>query len=219
MVIKLDANSDVRSGVVAQTLQKLGFKEQITLRHGPSKLPPATYIRNTRSIPIDGIWTNFGHGTMRCGYLGFEEGLPGDHRTAWIDLPLKEVLGYNPPDLHKVHPPDLVVSDPRIVTKYNSKLAKSMKTSKTISKAQTLRQMVQDNLASPQAPPYSLEAIDSLHYQINTERKELGKKLPKAFALNTQGLIHTVLRYKNSCTRQFFGLRAVSMVRSNMVGT
>ena len=139
VVIKLDANSDVRSGVVAQTLQKLGFKEQITLRHGPSKLPPATYIRNTRGIPIDGIWTNLGHGTMRCGYLWFEQGLPGDHRTAWIDLPLKEVLGYNPPDLHKVHPPDLVVSDPRIVTKYNSKLVKSMKTSKTISKAQTLR--------------------------------------------------------------------------------
>ena len=92
IIIQLDANSDVRSGIVAKALQSMGFKEQITHRHGINSPPPSTYWRNHRGIPIDGIWTNFGHGIMRCGYLAHDEGLPGDHRTAWIDIPLIALL-------------------------------------------------------------------------------------------------------------------------------
>ena len=154
-------------------MQRLGFKEQITHRHGPSGPPPATHARNTSSIPIDGIWTNFGHGSMRCGYLGLATGLPGDHRTAWIDLPLREVLGHNPPNLHRVHPPDIVVSDPRVVTKYNDRLVTLLQESKTDQKAAALRKMVKSNVASPHAPPHSIPDIDSLHFQINHVESDL----------------------------------------------
>ena len=83
----MDANGDIRTGTVATMLRALGFEEQVTFRHGFNHPPPATHIANTQGIPIDGVWTNFAHGEMRCGHLGFEEGLPGDHRTVWIDPP------------------------------------------------------------------------------------------------------------------------------------
>ena len=101
VIIRLDANSDVRLGPLALMLQSLGFQEQITFRHGHYQKPPATHRDNTKGIPIDGIWTNFAHGEMRCGYLGHDgQALPGDHRTAWIDIPKAIMFGYCPPDIH-----------------------------------------------------------------------------------------------------------------------
>ena len=111
--------------------------------------------------------------------LGLATGLPGDHRTAWIDLPLREVLGYSPPDLHRVYPPDIVVSDPRVVTKHNARLIKLPQEARTDTKAATLRSMVQSTLASPDDPPHSLADIDTLHFKINQERRDLGRKAAK----------------------------------------
>ena len=124
IIIHMDANSDVRTGLVARTLRPFGFEEQITFRHGPTHPPPAIHMANTKGVPIDGIWTNFSHGNLRCGYLGMEEGLPGDHRLAWIDVPAALLFGHNPPDLHRVYPPSLVVNDPGIRTKYNKEGSK-----------------------------------------------------------------------------------------------
>ena len=179
LVVKLDANSDVRTGKVAQLLQSLGLKEQITTRHQANHPPPATHLSNSKAIPIDGIWTNFGHGTMRCGFLGFEAGLPGDHRTAWIDIPLRTLLGHNPPDMHRVYPPDLAVGDPRARDKYNSNLKQCMKAAKLQEKAAQLRQMVSQNLANPDNPPHTLALVDALHLQINNTRRDLGWKSAK----------------------------------------
>ena len=58
IVIMMDANSDVRDGELATMLKPLGFKEQITFRHGPNEPPPGTHETNTSGRPIDGIWTN-----------------------------------------------------------------------------------------------------------------------------------------------------------------
>ena len=113
-MVHMDANEDIRRGDVATMFRSLGFEEQITYTHGKTEPPPATYDANTKSVPIDGIWTNFAHGQMRCGYLGFGEGLPGDHRTCWIDIPHEELYGYCPPDLHRVYPPGVTTKDPRI---------------------------------------------------------------------------------------------------------
>ena len=113
---------------------------------------------------------------MRCGYLAFGQGLPGDHRTAWIDLPLRELLGYNPPDLHRVYPPDLVVGDPRVRDKYNKKVLELLAKTKTAQKAAQLREMVKDNLQNPDDPPHTIEEVDALHLQINNERRDMGWK-------------------------------------------
>ena len=179
VIIKMDANSDVRSGALARMLRSHGFEEQITYRHGSFAAPPGTHMSNTKGIPIDGIWTNFGHGTMRCGYTAFGQGLPGDHRTCWIDLPLKEVLGYNPPDLHRVYPPDLTAKDPRVGKRYNKLLKKSLAQEGTFQKSQLLRNQVQQCLDSPEKPPFTLNQINDLHLSINTSRKKCGIEVAK----------------------------------------
>ena len=179
VIIRLDANSDVRTGAVAQMLRQHGFEEQITYRHGSFAPPPGTHMANTKGIPIDGIWTNFGHGTMRCGFTGFGKGLPGDHRTCWIDLPIREVLGYNPPDLHRVFPPDLTAKDPRVGKKYNKLLKKALSKKGTFRQAQELRTLVAQTLESPQDPPASIEDINVLHSSINQSRRECALEVAK----------------------------------------
>ena len=124
---------------------------------------------------------------MRCGYLGFEEGLPGDHRTVWIDLPLEELFGHRPPNLHKVFPPDLVASDPRVCKKCNHKVALSLQKQGIIAAAQRLRQMVKENLANPTAPPHDGATVDALHLKINNVRRDTSWELAKG--RSTQELI------------------------------
>ena len=118
IIIYMDANEDVRQGPVADMFHSLGMKEQITSKHGPVSCPPATQDRNTQSKPIDGIWTNFDCADIRCGYMPFQEGLPGDHRDCWIDIPAQVLYGYNPAHLHTLHPPSLTTQDPRIRKRY-----------------------------------------------------------------------------------------------------
>ena len=47
IIIHMDANSDVRTRLVAKTLRPLGFEEKITFRHGNTHPPPATHMVNT----------------------------------------------------------------------------------------------------------------------------------------------------------------------------
>ena len=105
VVMSMDANEDVRTGPLNAMLNSLGFQEQITGTHSAKGPPPATHDRNTKHIAIDGIWTNFAHGELRCGHMGFGEGLPGDHRTAWIDIPFEEAFGCRPPTCIECAPP------------------------------------------------------------------------------------------------------------------
>ena len=153
VVIRMDANSDVRTGHLANMLRSLGFEEQITFRHARNGPPPATHIANTKGVPIDGIWTNFAHGTMRCGYMAFHEGLPSDHRTAWIDLPMHEMLGYRPPDIHRRKPPNLIDSDPCIRKQCNRRVHRTLLKQGTMDKVKALRQMVKASLETPNDPP------------------------------------------------------------------
>ena len=103
-----------------------------------------------------------------------EEGLPGDHRSAWIDVPAALLFGHNPPDLHRVYPPGLVVNDPRIRTKYNKEVKAKLKSKGMLKKAALLRKMVADNLASPDSPPHSLQEVNALHLQLNNARRDVG---------------------------------------------
>ena len=84
IVIRMDANQDVRNGSFALMLQSHGFQEQISFRHGHLEPPPGTQVDNMRGIPIDGIWTNFAHGQLQCGHLAFDASFPTDHHLNWI---------------------------------------------------------------------------------------------------------------------------------------
>jgi len=121
LMVFMDANEDIRTGEVNSMFRSLNLREMISQKHGSTHPMPATQIRNTSSRPIDGVWSNLPE-QLRCGYLAFTEGVPGDHRTMWIDIPFSIIFGYTPPHLHKVFPPDLTTEDPRIRKKYNQRV-------------------------------------------------------------------------------------------------
>jgi hypothetical protein len=85
ILLMIDANDDVRSGVLACKARSLGLKELI------SEQKPSRGTQMRGSVPIDGIFgsQNFWNENMRCGYLlGFS-----DHLCLWIDIPKNILLG------------------------------------------------------------------------------------------------------------------------------
>ena len=58
IVLGMDANDDLRKGEVTRTLERLGLEERILQRHR-DRAPQATYHRNTKGKPIDGIFSSF----------------------------------------------------------------------------------------------------------------------------------------------------------------
>ena len=118
LVICLDANEDVRSGPLTTMLRQLGLQDIILTKHMPGGPPPATQAMNQQDKPIDAIFTTMDPSAVKCGYSAFGEGLPGDHRTLWVDFPFTTIFGNNPPNLNRVYAPRLNVQDPRVVKKY-----------------------------------------------------------------------------------------------------
>ena len=80
LVIGVDANEDVRGGVLADKLEHLGLTECVTAQHG--RYGPPTYERG--SVPIDGLFVSR---TLRGSKCGYDEFL-WDHRLLWIEIPL-----------------------------------------------------------------------------------------------------------------------------------
>ena len=167
VVCYMDANQDVRQGPVADMFASAGYREQITLRHGKTRPPPATQEDNKQGIPIDGIWTNFGHGELRCGFLAFGEGVDTDHRIGFIDIPDHVAWGYNPPHLHRRYPPDVTTQDPRIRRKYNRLVLQRLRRNGTLAKVKLLRSMVRDR-----GP---IDEIRALHHDIGVARRQAGE--------------------------------------------
>ncbi len=187
LVVCMDANQDVRTGTLAQMFLDLGFgKEQITSRHGAYSPPPATQDTNTKGKVIDGIWVNFNQGDLRCSFLPFGSGIPGDHRDTIIDIPFEAAFGYKPPHLHRVYPPNLTTQNPRERKQYNKRVTKTLKENGTIAKVIKMRKMVANNS--------TIKPVRDLHHKISVARKEAGlavaakirKKRTGAFANSPQ---------------------------------
>ena len=142
ILLGMDANQDVRSGSLSRMLAKLGMRDIILARHQAQGPPPATYERNESEVPIDGIFANFDCLDVRCGYMDFGDGLPGDHRTLWADLPYRLVFGHTPPNLYRRKPQVLNTKDPRLRDKYNERIDTLMTEQNIPQLAATLRRQV-----------------------------------------------------------------------------
>jgi hypothetical protein len=91
LIIALDVNEDVRTGLFSEALGKLGQKEAFTTGHGIHA--PNTYERG--SNPIDGIYVSRTLMGFKCGYTDFEF----DHRCLWIDVPDTIAFGHKIPPI------------------------------------------------------------------------------------------------------------------------
>ena len=70
IIIGMDANDNVRNGEVNTMLRNRGFVEVHAARH--PQLPTAsTCNKNTRNIPVDGIWASPSLDCLAAGYYGY----------------------------------------------------------------------------------------------------------------------------------------------------
>ena len=91
-----------------------------------SEPPAATYNRNTKRQPIEGIWATSGISITRGGYLAFGEGSPLDHRVLWFYISFSVAFGQRPEAMAPLRPKRLVSKDPGLVKKYHKQVKAKM---------------------------------------------------------------------------------------------
>ena len=128
IILGMDANEDVRGGEVDLFMKTVCMREVILELHCESS-PPATYNRNNKRQPIDGLWATPGITISRGGYLAFGDGCPSDHRGLWFDVEYSVAFGHRTPTIVPPQPKRLKAKDPRVVKKYIKSVKKTMKSS------------------------------------------------------------------------------------------
>ena len=116
IILGMDANEDVRGGEVDLFMKTVCMREVILELHCESS-PPATYNRNNKRQPIDGLWATPGITISRGGYLAFGDGCPSDHRGLWFDVEYSVAFGHRTPTIVPPQPKRLKAKDPRVVKK------------------------------------------------------------------------------------------------------
>ena len=113
----LDGNEDMRSGALSEAFHSCHLREVILERHGPNT--PSTYDRNTKNIPIDGIWCTPSLQIQAGGFMAFDEVFEKtNHRTIWIDLTYCQAFGHNMLPVVNPQARRLQCNDPRSVANY-----------------------------------------------------------------------------------------------------
>ena len=117
IILGIDANDDLRNGVVTKRLANLGMREVILERH-QHRGTQNTFHMNKRNKPIDGIFASSGVRVIASGYFDFSEAYPSTHRALWADISV-ESFGDVPQDIrHKFSVRRLKTDDPRVVKRY-----------------------------------------------------------------------------------------------------
>ena len=124
-IIGIDAHDNVRTGDVNAMLRSIGLVDIHHSKH-PHLPTVSTCNKNTRSIPVDGIWASPSLECQAAGYFGYGELLMGktDHRMIWADFSYESVFGFKPPEPVYKAPQRLTLQDPRVVRRYNKVLRK-----------------------------------------------------------------------------------------------
>ena len=113
IILTVDANQDVRTPSLQKEMEKRGMSEVFLSAHG-EKLPPTC----SGSLPIDGIFATGDLRIMKCGYLGFGEGVFSDHRALWADIDTASLYDNNTPLMMNVKARRLTLKNPKVVDKY-----------------------------------------------------------------------------------------------------
>ena len=123
IIIGMDANDNVRNGDVKEMLRSRGIVDVHAAQH-PNLPTASTCNKNTRNIPVDGIWASPSLDCLAAGYYGYGELVIGktDHRMIWADFSYESALGFQPPVPSYVQPQRLTLTDPRVIKRYNKVL-------------------------------------------------------------------------------------------------
>lgn len=108
IILGIDANEDVRTGVFCCKMKEVGLVDVCINRHG-SHAPP-TYARGT--LPIDALFVSVNLINSRAGYLP----VVSDHRVLWVDVPQRTLFGLRLALLPSRTPQRFTLQDPRVVS-------------------------------------------------------------------------------------------------------
>ncbi len=143
-------------------------------RHG--KRAVITYRRNTKNVPIDGIWISPSLEIRASGYFAFDEIFQGtDHHTVWVDLAYTMAFGHNMAPIVKPQARRLQCKDPRLVANFIRKYEEFIKKHKLLDRALALE-------ANGTYPPtidlqQEYQEIDQLWYKGVEEAERKCRKL------------------------------------------
>jgi hypothetical protein len=115
-------------------LQKTGLIDVHGSLFGSTNIP-STHERG--KVQIDYIFVSPDLTIKRAGLLPFSK-FPGDHRALWVDIELKDMVGYKPPSLSLFTARRLKLQDPRIVKKYLTTLKQLLQTQNTLDEISSL---------------------------------------------------------------------------------
>ena len=139
IIVAIDANEDLRQGLVKTQLSNQELTE-INLHHHGSHTS-GTYNRG--SAPIDGIWVSSTLLGGRCGYLPHGEGPPGcDHCILWLDLPKASVFG-NKLVSSKPSARRLKCQDPRTVQRFQEHYVEKLMAQELLERCSALHSQAQ----------------------------------------------------------------------------
>ena len=148
----------------------LNLEDLLSTKYG---LGPRTYKRS-KDCPIDCCFGIPSLKINRGGYLSFGR-LHSDHRGVWIDIPARLLLGYKPSPITYVDARRLKLIDPRVVTKYQSKLIQLCFYHNIFQKMDNLHKRATYPLSPILAEEY--EAIDAVIEQLMEEAEKKCRKL------------------------------------------
>jgi hypothetical protein len=154
LVIGMDANEDVRSGILHDAMSFMQLREAVTTRHG--NLGPRTFRGGSK--PIDGLFVSLTLLDSRCGYLPF---LPWfDHRCLYINIPASIAFGHALPPVATQRARQLKCQDPRIMEKYTSLYSQFLQEHNLVERAFSLQTIMTYSANSAMTDEW--ESIDAL---------------------------------------------------------
>jgi hypothetical protein len=163
LIIMLDGNEDMRSGHLSKALTSLHLREAILQKHGNTT--PSTYRRNTKDVPIDGIWISQSLYILKGGYLDFDEVIFGtDHHTLWVDISFTSAFGHTgTPPIVRLSAQRLNNRNPKVRNKFNALRKEYARKSFLTTRTTQLELSIQGEMNSAQIREY--ETIDRLRRQ------------------------------------------------------
>jgi len=134
--------------------------EAITNQHGPDA-PPTHQLG---SQAIDGLFVTPSLLGQRCSYLGGLDGVTGDHRALWLDLPEQWLFGGSMPPIIRAGAHRLKSDNPRMHNSYLEHLIQFFEEHLLLQKAQQLKHELDSTNMQTQHEE-ELEQLDDLCIQ------------------------------------------------------
>jgi len=173
VIILADINEDIRTDPIRSTFQQMGLVDAVTGQHG--QLGPNKHNRGTN--PIDGIFIPIALlPNVSSGYFAFGEGIPSNHRTLWIDIPLAALGWFNVPEPIPLKARRLKCNDPRVIKTYNDTLLRQLEAQKLPQRIDWLTSQTSNNCLTRQQK-WEYEEIDRLSSDVKCHAETKCRKL------------------------------------------